>query len=197
MTSALVDAGRLPGYDSPPAMLPSSAQPLLPHPTMRIASVFLLSFGVAALLLLPRLAASGEGRQSGIGQVAWLAGCWERSSGNRIVEEQWMRPRGGTMLGMARTIRGDSTVEWEHLRIADERDTLVYHAMPSRQAPAAFRAIRVASDTVIFENRAHDFPQRIIYRRSSADSLHARVEGTMQGQPRGVDFRFQRVACSI
>ena len=107
-----------------------------------------------------------------------------------------MRPRGGTMLGMARTVRGDSTVEWEHLRIADERDTLVYHAMPSRQAPAAFRAIHVASDAVTFENRAHDFPQRIIYRRASADSLHARIEGTMQGQPRGVDFRLQRVACS-
>ena len=107
-----------------------------------------------------------------------------------------MRPRGGTMLGMGRTVRGDSTVEWEHLRIAAEGDTLVYHAIPSGQEPAAFRAISVSSDAVTFEDKTHDFPQRVIYRRAGADSLYARVEGTMQGRERGIDFRYQRANCS-
>lgn len=99
------------------------------------------------------------------------------------------------MLGMGRTVRGDSTVEWEHLRIAAERDTLVYHAMPSGQPPSSFRAISLSGDAVTFEDKAHDFPQRVIYRRATPDSLHARIEGTMRGQARGVDFRYARVAC--
>jgi len=107
-----------------------------------------------------------------------------------------MRPRGGTMMGMGRTVRGDSTVEWEHLRIAAEGDTLVYHAIPSGQPAAAFRAISVSADAVTFEDKAHDFPQRVIYRRAGADSLHARVEGIMRGQQRGIDFRYQRASCS-
>ena len=40
-----------------------------------------------------------------IDRVAWLQGCWELSSGNRVVEEQWTRPRGGIMLGVGRTTR--------------------------------------------------------------------------------------------
>ena len=91
-----------------------------------------------------------------IDKVAWIAGCWQRGTGSVVVEEQWMRPRGGTMLGMGRTVRGDSTVEWEHLRIAAEGDTLVYHAIPSGQPAAAFRAISVSADAVTFEDKAHD-----------------------------------------
>mgnify|MGYP006137909635 CR=1 FL=1 len=76
-----------------------------------------------------------------------------------------------------------------------EGDTLVYHAMPSRQEPAVFRSISVANDAVTFEDKAHDFPQRIIYRRVGADSVVARIEGTVRGQARGVDFPFARVRC--
>ena len=130
-----------------------------------------------------------------LNQVAWLAGCWVRTSAARVVEEQWMRPRGGSMLGMARTTRGDSTIEWEHLRIADERGTLVYHAMPSGQPAAAFRAISVNGEAVVFENLSHDFPQRVIYRHVLPDSLHARIEGTMGGNPRSADFRYRRATC--
>ena len=55
-------------------------------------------------------------RHSRIERLHWLAGCWERVSGERTIEEQWMRPRGRSMLGMGRTVRGDSTVEYELMR---------------------------------------------------------------------------------
>src|SRR5688572_14734950 len=155
-----------------------------------------LPIGAATLLVASSFASPPRSHPSPIDQVAWLAGCWERSSGNRTVEEQWMRPRGGTMMGMGRTVRGDSTVEWEHLRIAADGDTLVYHAIPSGQEPAAFRAISVSAEAITFEDKAHDFPQRVIYRRAGSDSLHARVEGIMRGQQRGIDFRYQRASCS-
>ncbi len=148
------------------------------------------------LLVTSSSATAVRSSSSPIEQVAWLAGCWQRTNGNLTVEEQWMRPRGGTMLGMGRTVRGDSTVEWEHLRIAPDGDTLVYHAIPSGQEPAEFRAISVSAEAVTFEDKAHDFPQRVIYRRAGVDSLHARVEGVLRGQPRGIDFRYQRASCS-
>jgi hypothetical protein len=33
---------------------------------------------------------------------------------------------------------------------------------------------------VVFDNRAHDFPQRVIYWRDG-EALHARVEGLVRG----------------
>ena len=42
-----------------------------------------------------------------IDQAAFMTGCWERRSNTSLVEEQWLAPRGGVMLGMSRTVRGD------------------------------------------------------------------------------------------
>jgi hypothetical protein len=50
-------------------------------------------------------------------------------------------------------------------------------------------------DEVVFENPAHDFPQRIRYRASGA-ALQARIEGTMNGKTRGIDFPYTRTNCT-
>jgi hypothetical protein len=129
-----------------------------------------------------------------IDRAAFLHGCWERRAGNRVVEEQWMRPRGGAMLGMSRTVRGDTLIEWEFLRLYERGQQLVYAAQPARQPPAEFTSTSIERDVITFANPAHDFPQRIIY-RLSGDSLFARIEGQMNGRERGVDFRYGRVRC--
>ena len=154
--------------------------------------------GALALLIgATCLSAAPESRQppGGIQRLAWLAGCWERGGGALIMEEQWMRPRGGAMLGMSRTTRRDTVVEYEHLRIFDRAGKTVYAAMPSGQALTEFETGSIGDTLVTFENAAHDFPQRIIYRRRGADSVIARIEGMRGGQLRGVDFPYRRVAC--
>lgn len=130
-----------------------------------------------------------------IGQLAWLAGCWESARGERQIEEQWMKPRGGTMLGMSRTVTGDRTSEFEHMQIREQDGRLVYTARPSGQQEASFRSISVAGSEVVFENPAHDFPQRIIYRRLADGSLQARIEGERAGRLQGVDFPMRPAAC--
>ena len=128
-------------------------------------------------------------------QVSWLAGCWAQSDGRRTVEEQWMRPRGGLMLGAGRTVAGDSLVEFEQVRIFERGGRLVYGARPSGQTPAEFESIAVSDSAVVFENLAHDFPQRVMYRRVGSDSLVGRVEGSRGGRVRGVDFPYRRADC--
>jgi Domain of unknown function (DUF6265) len=150
-----------------------------------------LVIAVAALLL----GAPGVGPAALVTQVAWLAGCWEQAVGPRLVEEQWTRPRGGLMLGAGRTVRADTLVEYEQTRIFERGGRLVYGANPSGQAPAEFESIEVSDSSVTFQNPAHDFPQRVMYRRRGADSLVGRVEGMRGGKLRGVDFPYARVVC--
>ncbi len=107
-----------------------------------------------------------------------------------------MSPRGGVMLGMARTVRGDSLVEWEAMRIEARGDTLVFVAQPWGQGLTEFRSTSVSDDAVVFENPLHDFPQRVIYRHAAGDSLHARIEGVRTGEERGIDFRMSRAECA-
>jgi len=128
--------------------------------------------------------------------LQWMTGCWERRTNNLIVTEQWSFPRAKMMLGAGQTTRGDSTIEYEHTRIFERKGTLVYSAQPSGQAPAEFVADSVSGFSVIFSNPAHDFPQRVIYRRLTPDSLLGRVEGQRNGQIRGVNFSYRRVSCT-
>jgi hypothetical protein len=149
--------------------------------------------GTAGLVLLLTLAAGARDRTD-VQQLAWLAGCWERTGASSRIDEQWMAPYGGTMPGMSRTVRGGRTVAYEALRIYEREDRLVYAAHPSGQTPTEFVSTVVGADSAVFENPAHDFPQRISY-RPAGDSLFARIEGIVDGVARGSDFRFARGEC--
>ncbi|MGE5926466.1 MAG: DUF6265 family protein [Gemmatimonadota bacterium] len=152
----------------------------------------------ARLALAPLLvlwaSALGEGPR-GIDRLHWLSGCWEFAAGQRTVEEQWMAPRGDAMLGMSRTVRAGRLVAWETVLLReDSAGAITYNAFPSGQPPAVFPAVEISDSEAVFANPAHDFPQRIIYRRRG-DTLAARVEGTAGGVPRGSDFPYLRVPC--
>ena len=126
---------------------------------------------------------------------SWLAGCWEQRTSALTVEEHWMAPRGGMMLGMGRTTRGDVVIEYERMRIYVRGDSVVYHAQPSGHLETEFVSPGATNDAVRFTNPAHDFPQHVIYRRAGTDSLIARIEGTANGRARGIDFGYRRTPC--
>src|SRR5436305_11155037 len=88
-----------------------------------------------------------------VGRLAWMSGCWQRTARNgQTIDEQWMTPRGESMLGMSCTVRGDSLIEYEQLRIGARGGHAVYFAAPSGQSPSEFTAASVSDTLVIFEN---------------------------------------------
>ena len=130
-------------------------------------------------------------------RLAWLAGCWQRNSPTRVVEEQWMAPRGGMMLGMGRTVAAaaDSVIEFEQTTIEETGGKLVFTANPSGQKRDSFTSIELTDSTVVFENKAHDYPQRVGYRLAADGHLAAWIDGVSQGKARRVDFPYERVPC--
>ncbi len=152
-----------------------------------------------SLMLLATIAAGAQASAPPAGapsikDVAWIAGCWDATRNGRHVAEHWMAPEGGTMMGVSRTTAGDKTTEWEFLIIRQGAQGLDYVAKPSRQPEATFTAARASANEVVFENPAHDFPKRIIYKRDG-DSLTASIEGPMNGQNRRIDFSYRKAAC--
>lgn len=107
-----------------------------------------------------------------------------------------MAPAGDGMLGSSRTVAQGRIAEHEFIQIRVQDDHLVYIAQPSAQAATTFTAVLASDREVVFENLAHDFPQRVIYRRGVQDAtLQARIEGMRDGQLRGIDFPYVAVAC--
>ena len=107
-----------------------------------------------------------------------------------------MAPRGGLMLGMSRTVEGRNAREYEHALIRSDGDRLVFVAQPSGQERASFTSIELTATKVVFENRAHDFPQRVIYEIEADGALAARIEGERDGRVVTVEFPYERVDCS-
>ena len=127
-------------------------------------------------------------------KLGWMAGCWAASGGETGSGEQWMAPAGGTLIGMSRTVKNGKTVAWEAVQIRDVEGRLAYVAKPHNQPEAAFKLASLDGQQAVFENPQHDFPQRIIYKRDG-DRLLARIEGTMKGKTKGIDFPLQKTPC--
>ena len=160
--------------------------------TRRVTALWL---GLAVLIatVLPLRAGQAPAAPA-VSALAWMAGSWAGHDGRDGHEEHWTAPGGGSMIGMHRTVRDSRMVEFEFLRIEEQQGTLVYLSMPGGRSPATpFTLKTVENERVVFENTAHDFPQRIIYWRDG-DTLRARIEGAVDGKSRSMEWRWTRSA---
>lgn len=160
------------------------------------------SFSVAVVFsvvfFLSLNSVSGQDAKPKIEDLAFMAGCWELNvpQRNMTIAEQWMKPFGGTLIGMGRTVVGEKTVSYETLRIVSGDAGIDYIAKPSsNKDETTFKLVKATAAEIVFENPAHDFPQRIIYKKGDADSLFARIEGTRNGKLSGMDIPMKRTKC--
>ena len=155
-------------------------------------------FTIAAVTLFASLSASLSAplaSAASLDQLQWLQGCWAAEGAQAGSVEQWMGPAGGSMLGASRTVKGGKTVAFEFMQMREsEPGKIVFIAQPSGVAPTTFALLREADGEFVFENAAHDFPQRVIYKRDGA-MLRARIEGMVKGKPKAIDFPMQRIGC--
>jgi hypothetical protein len=150
--------------------------------TSRIARLAFACFFAA--LSLPAVA-------DGLDDLAWMSGSWMERKDGVQTEEHWLAPKGGMLMAMNRTVTPGKRTSFEWLRIELRDGKPAYLASPGGRAPVEFKSIEQSSSRIVFENAAHDFPQRILYWRDG-EALVARIEGTIQGQSRARQWRFER-----
>ena len=124
--------------------------------------------------------------------LGWLAGSWVLVSGEAVSEEHWTQPRGGTMLGLNRTVIDGRTAAFEYLRIEAAPDGIAFLASPQgRHPPTRFALIESGPQRAVFENPHHDFPNRIVYERRG-ERLDAGIAGQQDGQPISEEWSWRR-----
>ena len=128
--------------------------------------------------------------------VAWLAGCWAAEGREPGSVEHWLAPAGGTMLGMSRTVRSGRTVQFEFMQFRmGGNGKLEFVALPSGQKETSFVLVSSSDGLASFEAPAHDFPQKITYQALSGGRMVGRIEGTLSGRARVIEFPNKRVPC--
>ncbi len=153
-----------------------------------------LSLVSAAILLA--LACGGSAAElpsaaeKSLESLAWIAGHWVGENEGAAMDEVWLPPAGGMMLGMHRDVRPGRGAFFEFMRIEVADDAIIFQASPRGAAPTPFPLVESGDRRAVFARPDHDFPQRIIY-WMDGDRLRARIEGDQGGETRSSEWFFR------
>ena len=146
------------------------------------------------LLFAAGLPARAEAAPPDISALAWMAGSWGGTADGVTSEEHWTDAAGDGLVGMHKDVKGGKMSGFEFLRVeVDAQQRICYVSMPGGNPPTAFCAVEVGERRVVFENKEHDFPQRILYWLDAAGKLHARIEGPPGASEAAMEWAWSRM----
>lgn len=128
-------------------------------------------------------------------QMEWLIGSWKGSMPEGGLGESWIKLNDSTFKGKGFFTSGKDTVSSESIELLKRGKDLLYIPTVKEQneaQPVSFTLSAASGNTWVFENPAHDFPQKISYTRISGDSLLAEISAMSAGKLRSEKFRMKR-----
>lgn len=162
------------------------------RPTHRFSRLCLALMAVAT----PSIAHAQQAERP-LAQLGFMAGCWRADAGvNQSIEEQWTAADSDVMLAATRYLDKNTgrTRAWEFSRIVADSAGIALLPAPEGTPQGRFRLTPSPAGEARFEDPAHDFPRRIIYRRIDAGTMAVRVDGG-EGSAQGAEFRMESVPC--
>lgn len=126
----------------------------------------------------------------------FVLGSWEMQTPKGKIVEQWSSNADKILKGKSYRInaKGDSILT-ETLEIRKVgKDTFYCSTVPNQNdgKEVCFKLISTKNQIYIFENAAHDFPQRIVYQNLGKNEMLAWIEGELNGKSRKSEFRYKR-----
>jgi len=127
----------------------------------------------------------------------WIEGKWIDSktfgfkSPPQIIVEEW-KVFPDSISGKGYFIKGTDTTLTELLSIVKTDDQIVYVARPIGQAVIGFPFKGIDQNQYLFENKSHDFPQKIGYHPKGTDSLDIYMVGITNGFERKLKYTFAK-----
>ena len=122
-----------------------------------------------------------------------LEGTWLMQSPNRTLLEQWEKLNDSTMKSISYQIKDNDTTALEQVELRLMGTKILYIPTVNNQM-VIFKMISNSDKEFRFENRLHDYPQRIVYKLVKPDSIHAYIEGSKKGKRGRSNYYFKRIS---
>ncbi|MEP6755165.1 MAG: DUF6265 family protein [Chthonomonadales bacterium] len=160
--------------------------------------MFGLIFKSAAAILT--LAGGASHRDFKVADLAFMAGSWEGKLQGATLEETWLAPKAGSLLGMMRedldgktAIREFEVIEEtpEGVMMTIKHFNAKMEELPGRMLSRKLVTLKV--DEATFESTGPEPKQKLTYRKNGKDGLFASIELTRNGQPVRLDIPMTRV----
>lgn len=127
--------------------------------------------------------------------IGILHGTWQSKGKDAVTYESWEKQQ-GVFLGKSYKITGSDTILLEKVRIYFDQGSIVYAPTVQGQngnQEVQFRLKEIKQNWYIFENKEHDFPQRVAYKLDPSDMLHTYIEGEANGKIKRIVFNYEKV----
>jgi hypothetical protein len=135
-----------------------------------------------------------KSNQPVLDDFSWLLGRWSNISSEGRFYETWTQSNDSVFTGTSFLIVDADTVFAEEITLKSDSNGIYYSPKvkgQNNEMAVSFKLISSKGEWV-FENKEHDFPNKIIYSNPAKDSLYARIEGNKNGQFRKEEFAFNR-----
>lgn len=149
---------------------------------MKSNTITLLSL---ALICLSSCQNKSENKFDKIKKMDWLVGNWEQKLEDGTVTEIWKKENDSTFSGKSYFVKEEDTIHSEKIILSQQKDQLLYIPTVNGQnndEPVTFTLSSETENVFTFENPAHDYPQKISYKKISDTSLVATISGKQQGK---------------
>lgn len=118
-------------------------------------------------------------------ELSWLIGNWGTTLDGGTVTENWIKSNDSTYIGTSFYIQGKDTLHDERIQVTQKGELLYYIPTVRGQnnnEPISFTLVDSISDSFIFVNKTHDYPQKIEYKKMSEKQLRATISGVQEGK---------------
>ena len=161
----------------------------------RLALLALTAALAPALQAAPEPAATAAAAAASLEPLAFMAGCFRGEAGDgAILEERWSAPRDGMMLGTSQYTKEGRTLFFELSRVEGRDGKVTLWPQPGGKPTVGFTLARATAGEAVFENLSHDFPRRLVYKKSD-QGLAIHLEGDEAGKAKSEDYAMTRIPC--
>jgi hypothetical protein len=124
-----------------------------------------------------------------------LEGTWKMTTKRGAICEEWKIVNKNYLQNKGYMIKGSDTVVTERVALTKTGNGIFYTSTVEEQnnkQPIAFKMTKANGNTFVFENLAHDFPKRIVYKIIAADSLQAWIDDGKEASEKRQNFYYKK-----
>ena len=146
-------------------------------------------------LLLALLSCKNEAVNQKLNPAQWILGTWELKNEKGILTETWVRQNDSTFAGTFYFINVKDTLHKETIRLEHRADSITYFAKvigQNNDKSIPFKLTTASIDSLIFENPAHDYPQKMVYQKNKTNGIIITLSGQLQGKQRSEKYKLTK-----
>lgn len=121
-------------------------------------------------------------------------GAWKMNTSEMVMTERWQKTNDTLWEGKSFIVKEGKEELEETVQLILQNQTVSYNVKRKGVGtPVAFTLVKQEGDKFIFENKANDFPQQIIYHFKDDGTLDASINGTTKDGYKKFDFPYKRL----